>query len=193
MYGLLICGLCLLVSAGLFHKLGKSSGSSDNANMMAIIRFTGNVSDFWSDLLFSIVLYVQQYWTLFYFSAVFVAVPYILSLVLAVYATEKWKYSNLDRNQRLSHWLDKHVFVIYGGTILAGFYSAVELAQSRLFYLDMFHLQLKKSEYAMLKNFRFFNTVILEVRYCGDSIDDIFSYFFVAMSCFCFVLEINIK
>ena len=50
-------------------------------------------------------------------------------------------------------------------TVIAGFFSSVELARSRLFYLPIFNLHVRKIDDIRLKNARFFSTVVLEVEY----------------------------
>ena len=47
-------------------------------------------------------------------------------------------------------------------SVFAGFYSAVEVARSRLFHFKVFSLQIKKDEYFRIKSYRFFNNVVCE-------------------------------
>ena len=64
---------------------------------------------------------------------------------------------------RLAQYFHKYeLLIIYPMTVLAGFYSTIDLCQSRLCYLQMFNLQLKQSEKQWLRNFRFINVVLLE-------------------------------
>ena len=58
--------------------------------------------------------------------------------------------------------LGKYDVLMYGLTTLIGFYCTLDLCQSKLFYLPMFNLQLKRSESERVSNFRFINVVILE-------------------------------
>ena len=48
---------------------------------------------------------------------------------------------------------------------LAGFYTSIEIARSKLFYLEMFSMQLKRDDYNRIQNLRLFNTVLFELRY----------------------------
>ena len=51
---------------------------------------------------------------------------------------------------------------IYGMSTIAGFYATIDLARSKLFYLNVFNLQLTDAEYTNLRMYRFVNVWILE-------------------------------
>ena len=59
-------------------------------------------------------------------------------------------------------------FVFFFGTnkpttsVFAGFYTAIELVRSKLFYLDEFSMQLKLSDYHKIQNYHLLNTVLFE-------------------------------
>ena len=137
-YALLVFALILVVFAFCWHECNVFGRGTDRPNIIAILKFVSNVSDLWSDVLFTIVLYLQGYLLYFGLSLGFVSVPYFFSLAIAIHQTEKWKYGHSIHDRRdsgLANWFKKYNWVIYGFTILGGFYSSIELAKSKVHFV----------------------------------------------------------
>ena len=150
----------------IFGKLYSNCGNkgSDGPNLFAIFHFAQNVADLWSDLLFVIVLYVDDAVEdfVFLFCLAFVLVPYFISCCIGVYCITRWRLSLGSENKRLVTYLKSYDVFMYGLTAIAGFYASVNLCRSKLLYLDMFNLQLIDQEMLKLSNYRFVNVVLLE-------------------------------
>ena len=116
---------------------------ADGANYIAILRFFSNVADFGSDVLLTVVFFIiyqelgNDYFWFFLLSSIFTVVPYLTSCIVGIYFIEKWR-NEIDAH--MLPYLKKFDVFLIGITIVAGFYSAVELGSSRLFYLKMFNL-----------------------------------------------------
>lgn len=65
-------------------------------------------------------------------------------------------------SHRLTHYLDNYELFVFILTTFAGFYCAIDFCQTKLLYLNIFHLQLTKDELKQLQHYRFLNIVILE-------------------------------
>ena len=92
---------------------------ADGAGYSATFQFFSSIADFGSDVKLTLVFFIL--------SLIFSAV--------GLYFIEKWR-NEMDAHM-LPHLKTYDVFLI---CITVGFYSAVELASSRLFYLKMFVL-----------------------------------------------------
>ena len=164
-YGLLIVMILFMLMAWVWHR--QKGKQSDGPVLLSFVRFGTSVGDFWTDLLFMVVLIFEadsgngseSIRVICYLAIVFTILPFTLSCCFAVYQTERWK---IRQNSRLSDWIRDHGVVIFGLTIIAGFHTAVELVRSKAFYLKMFHFPLKRDEYQNLKNSQFLLVVVLE-------------------------------
>ena len=134
----------------------------DIPNYFLMFRFTQNFGDVWTDIFFTIVLYFEKRFILFVFSLLSIGVPFILSSIIGILSISKWKLQSNDIGRRLYKYLKKYEAFLLFLTIFVGFYSAVDLACSRLFYLNITNFSLKQSEYAQLKFYRLAN--IFNVR-----------------------------
>ena len=76
---------------------------------------------------------------LWYFSAFFVIVPHFFANFVSVYNISKWQNQSIY----ISKYVNKYDWVIIVVSCLAGFYTSVEIARSKLFYLPMFSMELK--------------------------------------------------
>ena len=154
----------LIISAMVIMMIGKiyawrTGQGSDGPDIFAIFYFIHNVADFWSDLLFCLVLYVDREVAnyLFVFALSCVCCPYLVSCCVGVYTLSHWR--NFSQN---GTYLKRYDVFMFGLTALAGFYATVNLCRSKLLYLNIFNLQLNNREILKLQNYKFINVVILE-------------------------------
>ena len=138
---------------------------ADGADYVSIFRFFSSIADFGSDILLSIVFFIMQdvkgddYFVYFILCLSFTIVPYLASCCVGLYFIETWR--NAMDGYMLKYLKRYDGFLLFI-TIIGGFFSSVELAKSRLFYLPIFNLHLPKIDDIRLKNARFFTTVVLE-------------------------------
>ena len=161
--GILLLSTLLIVLASFIHD--KWFGNQIQSDYVPILRFGMNVGDFWTDLLFCLVLFLDDDapFLLFLIGIVFVAVPYVASCIVCVTWISKWRNSaDVFSGTRLASYFKKYDMLIYAMTSIAGFYSTVDVCKSKLFHLKAFRLQLKQKEYNILKNYRFITIVLLE-------------------------------
>lgn len=164
--------ICLVMILGSYYRFYVAYNKSvDLFDIIAVCRFVQNCSDFWTDIIFAIVLYFDKNnysnryndnYNLFWFSIAFIIIPYIYSCVSAIYWIYKWNNCKNDFPIRLKTYLDRYQFLILLLTMFAGFYVTVDLMRSKLFYKKIFYLPLKKKEYDALKYHRFINLFMLE-------------------------------
>ena len=149
----------------MYHKyIIKSPYGFDRPNLMSVIKAIQNAGDFWTDVLVCIILYLQRYTLLYIASFIFTIVPFILSCICCVYWIVQWRKWKYDNPIRLTDYLNRYESLLCLLTVLAGFYAAVELCRSKLFFKRYFYFPLRKQEYNQLKHIKFVNVVLLEVR-----------------------------
>ena len=144
------------IVAFIYHKQSKYHGC-DKPNYFAIFACFWNFGDFYSDLIFTFILISTQN-TLWYFAVFFCLVPHFVGNFISLYNIRKWQMYNIY----LSKYVHKYDWLIIIVSVLAGFYTSVELARSNIFYMGLFSMQLKRQDYHRLQSFRFVNTVVLE-------------------------------
>ena len=152
---------CLLfIVAFIWHRKEEFLGV-DRPRYASIFKCFWNIGDLWSDLIFTIILYFNKETreVLFMVSLIFATVPHIISNLIALYEMKKWR----QNNARIAKYIDRYDWFIIAISIAGGFYSAIELGRSKLFYAKIFLLQLKREEYHHIKSMRFYNNVVFEV------------------------------
>ena len=154
----LILPVILCIIAHIYHSKNIFCGC-DKPNYFSIFACCWNFGDFYSDLIFTFIL-ISTKNPLWYFGLFFSFVPHFTSNFISLYSIRQWQNYNIY----ISKYVLKYDWIIIVVSVMAGFYSAIELARSQLFYLNMFSMQLKNYDYFKIQNFRFFNTVILELR-----------------------------
>ena len=152
---------CAVVLIGItYFKQRIKTRGSDGASSGMIFKFFANVGDFWTDAAFTIVLGYQMP-ELFYFSLIFTIFPFLISFVTCMIYLEKWRRDRVWKH--IDNYFSKYDVLIMFLSVIAGFYGALALAQSKIWYLNMFHLQMKKSELNEMRTVQFVNIVLLEV------------------------------
>ena len=161
--------LILITIGKIYHSRDRFIGC-DSPNYIAIFLCFWNIGDLYSDLMFCMILLFENN-KLFYFCLLFILFPYILSCIMAMYLIRKWQKLRVGKNRQLkkgivyggAKYVDHYDWVIISTTVVAGFYTAIELVRSKLFYKPMFSLQMKKAEYSRIQSMRFFTTVLFEL------------------------------
>ena len=148
-----------------YHRFVLDEKSQDNKKLVSIAKCGQNCGDFWTDILFAYVLYLQEFNILFFFSGIFVIVPFIFSCISCMYWILQWKYKREIYGTRIKKYLDKYEWFVIAMTIIAGFHAAIELSQSKLFFSKMLNMPFRKKETNTLKHWKFVNVVLLEVCY----------------------------
>ena len=100
---------------------------------------------------------------MYIFAFIFCIVPYLVQFGAAIYCIHKWKHWKQDNPIRLIDYFKHYECIVYLLSIFGTFYRAIDICQSKIFYLQMFHLQLRKKELNAIKHFRFVNIVVFEV------------------------------
>ena len=96
---------------------------------------------------FCIVLYIKTYSQLFFISLVFIILPYLMSCIVCIYWIISWNHWKYDHPYRLKNYLKSYEILIILLTLFGGFYSSIDLLQSKLFYLRATYFPLKIDEY----------------------------------------------
>ena len=167
--GLGIYILLLIFSHWYYYSIAKKC--CDMPNYASLFRWIQSMIDFWTDVIFAIVLYLQDTdlnlnYLLFYASMIFTILPYILSLLIAVYWIVRWNRWKNEPN-RLKTYLNKYEMIILLCSLITGgggFFTTIELFQSKLMsnLFGVFYISLKKEEFNQLRYYKFFTVIICE-------------------------------
>ena len=162
--GSLTAPIILLMFSRIYHSQKEFCGC-DKPTYFALFACFWNMGDFYSDLIFTMILFIKSesddyILFLFYVSLGFSLIPHFLSSVILLYKIHIWTHYHTYIRQYVQSY-DTYMIVI---SVFSGFYAAVEMARSKLFYFRMFSLQLKRKDYWNIQNLRFGNTVVLELR-----------------------------
>ena len=152
----LIAPFILSIIVYIFHKQERFYGC-DKPNYLAIFSFFWHVGDLYSDIIFACVLIFQEN-KLWYFATTFVFVPYMGGAIMLLKHMHKWNNSSFY----ISYYIHRYDTFLIAVTIVSGFYTCIELARSKIFYMDRFYLALSRKEYMSVQNFKFFNIMLLE-------------------------------
>ena len=157
--------LCiLLIGTAFIHFNCVTKKRADSPKYFKVLTAFQHFIDFWTDCAVCIVWYIEQVSTIYStLSSVFIIVPLIASIVSSLYYTFSWRIGRQDTARRLTNYLNKYQSFIYGSSIIIGFYSTIDLCQSKLFYKPIFYLPLTNNEIQQMKHFRFITLVVLEV------------------------------
>ena len=155
-------GIGIVLFVMVYNSWKSSNKSADTMNFIAVIRFLVQVLDLWTDLSFCVILYLKKLKILFAIDIMFIMVPYSISVFVAIYFVVSWNQWQQDHPSRLKVYLNKYQFVIILSSLFGGFYATIDLFRSKIFYLSLMYLPLKKSEYNNLTYFRFVNFTLLE-------------------------------
>ena len=152
----------LLACAAKIYEMKKSHSGGDPANYVSLFLFFQSIGDFISDIFFSVILFLEQEYNLLFWGSSFCTiVPYLFSCIGALYWMERWR-NKQEQTDRLKNYLSKHESFFAIIVIGSGFYPAVDLLRSKVFYNNKFNLPLKQDEYFLLKNLKFLNIVLFE-------------------------------
>ena len=155
--GMIIFAFVLITIIYIYHNF--INQGFHTITLFNILRIFTNITDFFTDILFVIVIYFDDnnnddHTIFFTIAAVFVIFPYILSCTMGICWISKWRNNHTIYGTRLSLYLDKYETMMYSLMTLSGFYSVIDLCKSKIFYYQMFNLQLKRDEIEVLKHFR---------------------------------------
>ena len=101
---------------------------------------------------------------LFYVSCAFTLIPFFISIGLCLYYLEKWRSD--QKFWHINKYFETRDSIILCLSVFVGFYASLAMIQSKLFYLNVFHLQMKPSELDHMKTLQFVNIVLIEVIMC---------------------------
>ena len=158
---LIVILFVILVFRNFHFKISCFSGA-DMCGYASLIVYLQCTFDFWTDLLFSYSMYLQNQVYYFYFSLIFTIIPLFASTIICIYFIHHWQTMDCPISQRIQNYLRKYSLILILFSMIGDFYSSVMLLKSKLFYLPMFNLHPHRSDSTRLKNFRFVNTVLLE-------------------------------
>ena len=154
----IIFPLIITVIAFYVHGQNGSLSGADRPHYASIWKTFWNMGDFYSDAIFAAVLLFKQHWCAKW-CIMFTLCPHIISNISCLVKMQMWR----SKDKYISKYINQYDWFIIFFSVFSGFYSAIELASSRLFYWRLFGLQMRSSECDSQRTWRFFNNVILEV------------------------------
>ena len=139
---------------------------TDKPKLYCLLQFASNVSDFWTDIMFSGILYhstdnnkVMN--RLFVYSLLATLIPHIICLIVCLYFIIKWH----KKDKRLDDYFNKYEAITVFFTLISGFYSTITLFQCQILFIPLFYIPLKNKEKKTLTFCKFGNIVLLEVSF----------------------------
>ena len=153
--------------------------SNDIFEWKAVAAFGFYSLDFFSDILFSLKLYLEMivhsnsaagngttiniYSFLFYSSIIFIIVPLVGNLLQLHKQLAKWLVDPILKHTDGPMWILSYLKILYFVAIICGSsFSAVALFNSNLFQWRLFSMNLSRYHRKAFRNKRFFSVVLLE-------------------------------
>lgn len=152
---LLLCLLLLLIAC-CFHLPRRGSDSPD---YMAIFKFFITTGDYYSDLIWTVTLYLEGD-SLWIYAASFTVGPHLLSIAVALFFTLKWSQSR--SREAILEYAKKYDTLIVALSMISGFYAATDLITSHLFHLSALSLPLSNQQRARINSLKMLNENVLE-------------------------------
>ena len=197
----IIIPLILIIIGKIYHSNDEFIGC-DSPHYMAIFLCFWNIGDFYSDLIFCMILLFDNS-KLFIYSLIFILFPYVLSCAISMYYIRKWQRLRFSGDSKLKHgiayggakYVNTYDWLIISVTVIAGFYSAIELVRSKIFYKPMFSLHLKKRQYSSILSLRFVTTVVFELSnvLCLSCVLKLMFILFSLLNCLLRLAEIFLR
>ena len=129
LYGFI--GFCALIA--IFGQFHAHKVKSDTVKPIRIILFGIWTWDFLSDVLFAVRMYEQRFFIQFFASAVFVTVPWILSMAQLIRSERQWAKDDAIKHT-IHRWLMKNNKKLISLTAICGSaYASIEMCNSRVF------------------------------------------------------------
>lgn len=149
--------LLIFASGVLYHSQKKFHGR-DKPNYFGFFTACCSLADFYSDIMFVIVLLLVES-SLVYFALCFTFVPYIISNIIGIFEIKKWKQENgYDTN-----YISRYNSFLWMVSVLGGFFTTIDFARSKMFYISIFSMQLKNVQYNHIQLLKLLNIVLLEL------------------------------
>ena len=133
-------------------------GFSDNAKYIAVFIFGLQIWDFMSDLSFAYNLPDKQKNPLFFWSILFIVIPWTINIIFLLAFRYKWA-----NNREVAGWLREHTYKLVAMTMFCGgAQPSIELCNSRIFGIDLFSMGLSKYQMIQNSKFKVLLTTVLE-------------------------------
>ena len=152
----------------------KKYAKMDPPAFLDVFLFFQRIFDLLTDILVCYSIYdsnANNAYTYVYASMGFVMLPFIASVLISVYhIVFKWNdkcnkkmSANYLTHHRITDYLNNYkYFLILISTLTCDFYCAINLIQSKLFFLHIFNLQLSSSEKQSLIIWKFIGQTLCE-------------------------------
>ena len=149
-----------LFGAVAFCQVHRRRPGTDYPNYVSPFKFGFNVADLYTDVIWTLTLVFEQ--SEYAVCAVlFTLGSYAVSLIIGISFVTKWKATRGSKSH-LSGYAEKYGALLLFGSVIAGFYSAVELCTSKLYHIGLFSLHITRSERQHIRTMRIVNVVLLE-------------------------------
>ena len=161
---IIMTGVSITIMAKLYQKCQNSSSEADYFKSLGAFFM---MADFISDISFALILYFEDSADngysvqLFWFCSSCIVLSHIISCCVGMYWIQTWR-TQQEMTGRLIKYLSQYETLFIALIVGCGFYTAIELLQSKLFYLYALNLPLKNEEYFTIQYIRFLNTVMFE-------------------------------
>eukprot|EP01083_Nonionella_stella_P185829 678739_1 len=133
-------------------------GYSQSAKYVAALIFGLQLWDFLSDVSFAYNLPNKSSSSIFYLSVLFIIVPWTINIVFLLLFRYRWA-----NNREVASWLREHTVKLVGMTMVCGgAQPSIELANSRIFGLEVFSMGLSRYQLIQSSKFKVLLTTMLE-------------------------------
>ena len=149
--------ICVL---GYYYHVKYTSHQSDMFVISSLFRVFSTLIDIFTDVVFCIILYILKIEPLYYYSVIFVAFSYLLSIICGVFFIEILRMRT--NTNHYNNYFKRYNWLVVTCLIIIGFYPTFMLIGSKLFYFEFFNLHLNDKDKIKLLNCHFMVSVIFE-------------------------------
>ena len=158
---IMICLFILLLRI-MYHRISWYK-NTDLPHFGYALKFVFQIVDVLSDIFVCESMYINNDLNFFFASLIFLMLPLFTALFFYIYFKFSNIFSTYPASKRITEYFDNHWISLLLWCILSfNFYSGITLAQSKMFCLSMFNLQLKHREYESLVIVKFINGTLCE-------------------------------
>lgn len=134
---------------------------SDPIRWISCFRYFLQVFDLVTDVLFAYQLLALGMQWLFFASATFIVVPYLLSFIMLGYLIHQWRGIDSGSVSQYLQRFDWVLFLFCG--LSGGCHAAVSIANSKMFFHKFFNMGLRRHDMLRMGKWKLWSTTMTEV------------------------------
>eukprot|EP01083_Nonionella_stella_P091847 256859_1 len=142
--------ILLVLVAAIYNARFKGS---DPPNFSSILQCFLSTTDLYIDIIFCALLLFKLNTILFTYCSIFIALSHLISNLIALYYIKKWQ-------RKCVSYIEKYNGVVTFLSLIVGFYAAIQLLSSKLFYFKPLSMQLSNAQIYKIQILTICNNVL---------------------------------